>query len=461
MKYPLFDTIVAPATPQGQSAIAIIRLSGTEAIDVASKIFKGTTLQDKPSHTIHYGWIVDGEREIDEVMVSLFQAPRSFTTEDSVEISCHGSPQIVNHIINTAIKNGARLANPGEFTLRAFLNGRLDLSQAEAVADLIHSTSSKSSEIALNQLKGHLSGRLKELRQELIDFAALMELELDFGEEDVEFANRDNLKELIHKILRTTQPLLDSFRWGNSIKEGIPIAIVGPPNAGKSTFLNTILNEDKALVSDIAGTTRDIIEDILVIEGIAFRFIDTAGIRETSDKLEGLGIEKSRQKLKEADIVFYLNDINMSAEDIWKDFKNLEVPAEKNTVILLNKSDKVDSKNIATKTAEMEQISGIPVFAISAKHENTLDSIWDYLKKYVYQFNVEEGTVISNARHAEALQNTQLSLQKVLDNLDTGISSDFIALDIRQALYHLGSITGEVSSDDLLDSIFSRFCIGK
>ncbi|HRG42469.1 MAG TPA: tRNA uridine-5-carboxymethylaminomethyl(34) synthesis GTPase MnmE, partial [Saprospiraceae bacterium] len=339
----LTDTIIAPATPQGQSAIAIIRLSGHEAISITDRIFKGKILRDADSHTVNYGWIVDGEKEIDEVMVTLFRAPKSFTTEDSTEISCHGSPQLVQSIISLAIKNGAKLAYPGEFTLRAFLNGRLDLSQAEAVADLIHASSAKSSEIALNQLKGHFSSKLKELRQELIDFAALIELELDFSEEDVEFAHRGRLKDLIYKIVNVINPLLDSFRWGNSIKEGIPVAIIGAPNAGKSTLLNTILDEEKALVSDIAGTTRDFIEDTLVIDGIMFRFIDTAGLRETSDILEGLGIERSKQKLREAEIVLFISDIHKSVEETTAEFQNLALTSDQTGVILLNKADTISA----------------------------------------------------------------------------------------------------------------------
>lgn len=457
----LTDTIIAPATPQGQSAIAVIRLSGTDAIAITDKIFNGKKLSEADSHTIHYGWIVDGEKEIDEVMVSVFRAPKTFTTEDSTEISCHGSPQLVQAIISLAIKHGAKSAFPGEFTLRAFLNGRLDLSQAEAVADLIHASSTKSSEIALNQLKGHFSSMLKDLRQELIDFAALIELELDFSEEDVEFAHRGRLKDLIHKIITVINPLLDSFRWGNSIKEGIPVAIIGAPNAGKSTLLNTILNEEKALVSDIAGTTRDFIEDTLVIDGIMFRFIDTAGIRETSDVLEGLGIERSKQKLREAEIVLFISDIHKSVEETIAEFNDLQLTKDQTGVILLNKADTIPAAQAEPKTQDIADKSDVKTLLITAKYKETLQPLLTYFSEYIQLHNQAEGTIISNTRHYEALENTKLCLQKVIAGLDSGLSSDFVAMDIRESLFHLGSITGEVSTDDLLESIFSKFCIGK
>ena len=457
----LVETIIAPATPQGHSAIAVIRLSGPDAIHITDKIFKGKKLAKVDSHTVHYGWIVDGDKEIDEVMVSVFKAPKTFTTEDCTEISCHGSPQIVQAILSLAIANGARTADHGEFTLRAFLNGRIDLSQAEAVSDLIQATSSKASEIALNQLKGRFSYTLKQLRQELIDFAALIELELDFSEEDVEFANRGRLRDLIHKIIVVIDPLLDSFRWGNSIKQGIPIAIIGAPNAGKSTLLNTILNEEKALVSDIAGTTRDFIEDTLIIDGIAFRFIDTAGIRETSDALESLGIERSRQKLREAEIVFFISDVHRPVSDTIDDFKELNLTSSQTGFVLLNKADTISSEIAAHKMSEVTKITRQKPFLITAKDRSSLQNVFSQLNDYVNNSNQSEGTIISNSRHFEALQNTKMSLQRVLSGLDTNVSSDFLAMDIREALYHLGTITGQVTTDDLLESIFSKFCIGK
>jgi tRNA modification GTPase len=455
------DTIIAPATPQGQSALAVIRLSGTNAISITDQIFKGDSLTNAATHTVHYGWIVDGDTELDEVMVSVFRAPRTFTAEDSTEISCHGSPHIVQSIINVAIKNGAKTAYPGEFTLRAFLNGRIDLSQAEAVADLIHSSSSKSASIALNQLKGHFSHMLKDLRQELIDFAALIELELDFSEEDVEFAHRGRLKDLIHKIIKVINPMMDSFRWGNSIKEGIPVAIIGAPNAGKSTLLNTILDEEKALVSDIAGTTRDFIEDTLVIDGITFRFIDTAGIRHTTDVLEGMGIERSRQKLREAEIIFFLSDVNKSADDTISDFEALGITENQKAVILLNKADTLSAAISESKAQQIEAAAKIKTLIITAKYRHTLSPLMDYLRTYIAQQPSSDGTIISNSRHYEALQNTKLCLEKVLTGMDSGLTSDFVAMDLREALFHLGTIIGEVTTDDLLESIFSKFCIGK
>ncbi len=461
MNRQLTDTIIAPATPQGQSAIAVIRLSGDKALEITKSFFKGTDLTQATSHTIHYGWIIDGDKEIDEVMVSVFKAPRTFTTEDSTEISCHGSPQIVQNIIEVAIKNGARLANPGEFTLRAFLNGRIDLSQAEAVADLIHSTSSKSSEIALKQLKGQFSHLLAELRQELVDFAALIELELDFSEEDVEFANRARLKNLIHKIQNIIGPLMDSFRWGNSVKEGIPVAIIGAPNAGKSTLLNTLLNEEKAIVSDIAGTTRDFIEDILTIDGVSFRFTDTAGIRQTEDTLEGLGIERSLQKMHDAQIIFYLIDIHKSTDELITELQAVQKSENQTFLVLLNKADTLPQAQADNKKLDIENTLKLPVFVITAKYRHTLLSVLNYLSNYIKENNPSEGTIITNARHHEALAKTHEALNKVMEGMSAALPTDLVAMDIREALYHLGLITGEVSTDDLLESIFTRFCIGK
>ncbi|MBK9565844.1 MAG: tRNA uridine-5-carboxymethylaminomethyl(34) synthesis GTPase MnmE [Saprospiraceae bacterium] len=372
------DTIIAPATPQVKVLSLLSDFPGTDAIAITDHIFKGEKLAEADSHTIHYGWIMDEEKEIDEVMVSVFRAPKTFTTEDSTEISCHGSPHLVQAIISLAIKNGAKSAFPGEFTLRAFLNGRLDLSQAEAVADLIHASSTKSSEIALNQLKGHFSQKLKDLRQELINFAALIELELDFSEEDVEFAHRGRLKDLIHKIMKVINPMLDSFRWGNSIKEGISVAIIGAPNVGKSTLLNTILNEEKALVSDIAGTTRDFIEDTLVIDGVVFRFIDTAGIRETTDVLEGLGIERSKQKLREAEIVLFISDIHNSIENTITEYQNLALSKDQTGVILLNKADTIAAAQAEHKTQTIADQSGVKTLHITAKYSETLQPLLNY-----------------------------------------------------------------------------------
>lgn len=456
------DTIIAPATPQGYSAIAVIRLSGPDSIKITNEIFKGADLSRVPSHTVHYGWITDrhGE-EIDEVMVTVFRAPRSFTTEDSTEISCHGSPALVQSILNEAVHRGAKVAQPGEFTMRAFMHGRLDLSQAEAVADLIQASSSESAKIALHQLKGHFSGMLKNLRQQLIDFAALMELELDFSEEDVEFANRQQLKQLIHTLRDTIRPLAESFHWGNSIRSGIPVTIAGPPNAGKSTLLNTILREEKALVSDIAGTTRDFIEDSLTIEGIQFRFIDTAGIRQTEDLLEGLGIERSLQKMAEADIIILLMDIQSEVQDTEFWLHNFNLSKTQKCILLLNKSDAVSREQEKQTVEAISKISQYPVFAISAKDYSSLNPLFDFLKRYIQENHKEESTIITNVRHYEALRETDKALRKLEENMKTGIPTDLLAMDIREALHHLGSITGEIVTDDLLESIFSRFCIGK
>lgn len=455
------DTIIALATPQGQSAIAVIRLSGNHAIDITDKIFKGVSLSEAKSHTVHYGWISDGDSDIDEVMVAVFRSPKTFTTEDSTEISCHGSEHIVQDIIRVAIKNGAKPAFPGEFTLRAFLNGRIDLTQAEAVADLIHAASSKSASIALHQLKGHLSHHIKELRQELIDFAALIELELDFSEEDVEFANRSHLKSLIHRIFIVINPIIDSFQWGNSIKEGIAVAIIGAPNAGKSTLLNSILNEDKALVSEIEGTTRDFIEDILVLDGITFRFIDTAGIRVTDDILENMGIERSKQKLREAEMVLFISDVNKPVEQIKQEYLSLQISESQHSCILLNKKDTVSPEIASAKVENIASSTRVETFAIAAKDVHSLAPLMQFLREFTHEKPRDESTIITNSRHYEALQKTKESLEKVLDGIDAQISSDLVAMDIREALYHLGSITGEVTTDDLLESIFSKFCIGK
>jgi len=458
----LTDTIIAPATPQGHSAIAVIRLSGPEAVTITDAIFKGADLQKVPSHTVHYGWITgENGSDIDEVMVSVFRAPKTFTAEDSTEISCHGSPHIVQQIMARAISKGARTAHPGEFTLRAFLNGRIDLSQAEAVADLIQSHSARSGEIAVKQLKGGISGVLKDLRQQLVDFAALLELELDFSEEDVEFANRGKLQTLVRQLLHVTEPMAKTFHWGNSIREGIPVAIIGAPNAGKSTLLNTLLQEDKALVSDIAGTTRDFIEDTLVLDGVAFRFIDTAGIRETTDVLEGMGIERSRQKLREADIIIYMVDAANDVESIVNGFRSLQIKSGQSAIILLNKCDLISAAVYGPKILKTAEATGTIVMPVTAKYAHTLAPLMDFLRTYIRSHHDADGTVITNARHYEALQSTSAALRKVLLGLGSHIPSDLIAMDIRQALYHLGTITGEVASDELLDSIFSRFCIGK
>lgn len=458
------DTIVALATPQGIGAIGVIRLSGPQAIAICESVFatkslKKKHLENKASHTIHFGVIHENDVIIDEVLVSLFKTPHSYTGENTVEISCHGSQFIQQHLIQLFIKKGARLANHGEFTLRAFLNGKLDLSQAEAVADLIASKSSASHQVAMQQMRGGFSNQIKTLRQNLIDFASLIELELDFSEEDVEFADRSDLKTLVNTIQRIVQRLIDSFEVGNVIKNGIPVAIVGKPNAGKSTLLNALLDEERAIVSDIPGTTRDVIEDEMTIDGVQFRFIDTAGLRETNDIIESIGVEKAYEQIKLSSIAIYLFDVHEITASELKLIVNDITPHLNNAqlVLVANKIDKEDMEYTYREFAEYKDM-----LFISAKEKIGID---EFKKHMVALFdnrtiNVTE-TIVTNARHVEALRHTNVALIKVLDGLNHNVSGDFLAMDIRQALHYLGTITGEISSDDLLTNIFSRFCIGK
>jgi len=458
------DTIVALATPQGIGAIGVIRLSGTDAIAICNLVFGTKSLKKKDlsqvaTNTIHFGVIHDEDVILDEVLVSVFKTPHSYTGENTVEISCHGSPYIQQQIIQLFIKKGARLANQGEFTLRAFLNGKLDLSQAEAVADLISSNSATSHQIAMQQMRGGFSSKIKLLRQNLIDFASLIELELDFSEEDVEFADRTDLKNLVSSIQRIVQRLIDSFEVGNVIKNGIPVAIVGKPNAGKSTLLNALLNEEKAIVSDIPGTTRDVIEDEISIDGVLFRFIDTAGIRETNDIIESIGVERAYEQIKLSSIAIYLFDVHEITPNELKQIVSEITPHLHNSqlVLVANKIDKEDMEYTYREFAEFKNM----IF-ISAKEQTGIDD----LKKHLVTLfdnstvNVTE-TIVTNARHVEALRHTNSALIKVLEGLNNNVTGDFLAMDIRQALHHLGTITGEISSDDLLGNIFSRFCIGK
>jgi tRNA modification GTPase len=458
------DTIVALATPQGIGAIGVIRLSGAKAIDICNSVFGTKSLKKKElnkqkSHTIHFGVIHDGDIIIDEVLVSLFKGTHSYTGENTVEISCHGSKFIQQQIIQLFIKHGARMANHGEFTLRAFLNGKLDLSQAEAVADLIASNSATSHQIAIAQMRGGFSSKIKLLRQNLIDFASLIELELDFSEEDVEFADRSDLKSLVTSIQRIVQRLIDSFEVGNVIKNGIPVAIVGKPNAGKSTLLNVLLEEERAIVSEIPGTTRDVIEDELNIDGVLFRIIDTAGIRETTDIVESIGVEKTFEQIKLSSIAIYLFDahemttseLELVVEELAPHLHNSEL------VLVANKIDKEDVEYIKREFSEFPDM-----LFISAKERTNIE---EFKKHLVTLFdnrivNITE-TIVTNARHVEALRHTNVALIKVLEGLNHNVTGDFLAMDIRQALHYLGTITGEISSDDLLTNIFSRFCIGK
>ena len=449
------DTIVALATPQGVGAIAVIRLSGKDAIDICNKVFKGKDLEKQESHTIHFGTIRDGEKVIDEVLVSLFVAPKSYTKENVVEISTHGSGYIISEVIKLLLKNGARLAQPGEFTKRAFVNGKFDLAQAEAVADLIHSESEAAHRAAMNQMRGGFSGKIKELREQLIHFASMIELELDFVEEDVEFASRDDLRKLINDLQKVIGELISSFALGNVIKTGIPTVIAGKPNAGKSTLLNTLLNEEKAIVSDIPGTTRDFIEDEINIEGIPFRFIDTAGIREATDKIEALGVERTHAQMQKASLIIYLFDLSQDTmTEIQRDINKLENLG----VPFIKVGNKLDQ----ALPELLQQLQGQDIIFISASEKQHIEEL---KVKILSAVNVEQfktgNTMVTNIRHYDSLVNTRKALDDVLHAVDAGMTGDLLALDIRNALHYLGEITGEITTDDLLGNIFSKFCIGK
>lgn len=451
------DTIVALATPNGTGAIAVIRLSGPEAILIANKVFRGKDLTQQESHTIHFGTINDGTTVLDEVLVSLFVAPRSYTRENVVEVSCHGSAYIIESIIKLLMRNGARAAKPGEFTLRAFLNGQLDLSQAEAVADLIASNSKASQQTALQQLRGGYSNQLHTLREQLVQFASLVELELDFSEEDIEFANRDQLKQLIADITRVIGRLIASFELGNAIKQGVNTVIAGRPNAGKSTLLNALLNEERAIVSHIPGTTRDTIEEVLNINGINFRLIDTAGIREATDTIEQIGVQRTMEKINQSALMLYVYDVNtLSEDDLLADLQSLFKPGVP-TIVVANKTDLLAHQ---INTPELSE--GMSIIAVSAKEKQHIDDLKQAIYHAVIKGNISgEETLVTNIRHLEALQRTEQALIRVLDGIANHITSDFLAMDIKQALHYLGEITGTVTTDDLLDNIFSKFCIGK
>ncbi len=451
------DTIVALSTSPGIGAIAVIRLSGPEAIELTNRVFHGKDLTKQDSHTIHFGTLRDGSKIIDEVLVSLFIAPRSFTRENVVEISCHGSPYIVRQIIQLLLKQGARLAKAGEFTQRAFLNGQFDLAQAEAVADLINADSEASHRAAMNQMRGGFSDQIKALREELIHFASMIELELDFGEEDVEFADRDDLKKLINQLLSAINPLIDSFALGNVIKNGIPTVIAGKPNAGKSTLLNALLNEEKAIVSNIPGTTRDFIEDELNIGGVVFRFIDTAGLRDTEDTIEKIGVARTEEQMKRASLILYL--IDLEEDDTVVELHRALNKLENLGIPFLLIGNKGDSAKPEMRTA-LENIPGSIV--ISAGTKENLEGLKDRILEVVHLEDFKTGdTIVTNVRHYDNLFKTKQALQDVLNGLDNNITGDFLAMDIRQSLHYLGEITGEITTDDLLANIFSKFCIGK
>lgn len=452
------DTIVALATPPGVGALGIIRLSGKKAIDIVNGLFPSKDLIKKSSHTLHVGYLKNGDRILDEVVVSLYRSPRSYTGEDIVEISCHGSPFIHQQVIDACVQQGARLAKPGEFTQRAFLNGKLDLTQAEAVADLIASNTEASHRTALTNIRGGFSHSLKELRDQLIRFSALIELELDFSQEDVEFADRSQLRALVQNALQQTRRLLESFRLGNVIKNGVSVAIIGKPNAGKSTLLNALLNEDRAIVSEIPGTTRDTIEEVINIDGILFRLIDTAGIRShASDAIETVGIEKSLEKMKQANVVLYLFDVNTTGpEELERTVADMNEQGIQ-PLLVANKSDLI---NEAEARQMFSQMAG--VIFISAKAGAHLEVLKERMVDAVLHDNVQgESVIVTNARHYHSLQEVYKSLTDVAEGLDNKLPGDLLALDIRRCLHYLGMITGEVSTEDLLDYVFSKFCIGK
>ena len=453
------DTIVALATPQGIGAIGVIRLSGPDSISIISSVFS-KNLINQLSHTAYFGRIKDKERIIDEVLVTLFKEGKSYTGEEVVEVSCHGSQYILQDVIRLFTEKGAILAKPGEFTLRAFLNGKLDLSQAEAVADLIASNSEAAHKVAMHQMRGGFSNQIKKLREDLIHFASLVELELDFSEEDVEFANRDDLKDLIFKIHKVITALVESFKSGNVIKNGVPVVIAGKPNAGKSTLLNALLNEERALVTEIEGTTRDTIEDEVVLEGVVFRFIDTAGIRETEDLVESLGVKKTLEKMKEAAIVCYLFDAEkIDLEELETIVSGLKADVEKSgseLLIVANKSDLLDD----SKKLILEE-KYKPLF-LSAKEKTNIQELENRLLTLVNLGKVgEQDIIVTNSRHHHELTLANEALMRAYAGLDNGLTGDLLAADIRQSLYHLGVITGTVTTEDLLDNIFSKFCIGK
>lgn len=449
--------IVAIATPSGMGAIAVLRLSGKGVIDIVNSVFHGKTpLSQQKGYTVHFGAIKDDDQVVDEVLVTLFRAPKSFTGEDVVEISCHGSTYIQQRLLHLFIEKGVRMAEPGEFTMRGFFNGKMDLSQAEAVADLIHAESEASAKVALQQMRGGFSKELAGLREQLINFASLIELELDFSEEDVAFADRDQLHQLLDNISAVVRSLSESFRLGNVIKNGIPVAIVGAPNAGKSTLLNALLKEERAIVSDIAGTTRDTIEDEIQLGGLTYRFIDTAGIRETEDTIESIGIKKAYEKIDQAHIVLFLFDSRSSTADVKRDYddikgrctdKILVVLANKSDVQAVEKPDFIQHSFINLSATTGEGIEDIHRALTSAVETNALSN---------------NEVVVTNARHFQNLEQTLEVIIRIKDGLNNGISGDFLAQDVREALRYLGNITGAIEIDrDILGTIFGKFCIGK
>lgn len=460
------DTICAVSTAPGTGGIAVIRVSGPQAIAISNRVFTpvsaGKDLPSRKAYTLTFGNIRNGNEAVDDVLVSLFRAPHSFTGEDTVEITCHGSLYIQQQILQLLIGEGCRAALPGEFTQRAFLNGKMDLSQAEAVADLIASTSAGTHRLALSQMRGGFSNELMRLRSQLLDFTSLIELELDFSEEDVEFADRSNLKQLATGIERLIRRLTESFRVGNAIKNGIPVAIVGETNAGKSTLLNQLLHEEKAIVSDIHGTTRDVIEDTVTLSGILFRFIDTAGIRETADAIESLGIERTFRKLEQASIVLWVIDLGTPVSQIEALAARLMPKAEGKKVILaFNKTDKLTPAELAEKQSLLPHINADRLY-LSAKSAADIERLQQLLLQAANLPEVGQNDIIvTNIRHYEALTQAHAAILRVIDGLARNLSGDFLSQDIRECMHYLGEITGQISNDEILGNIFGKFCVGK
>lgn len=462
-------TIAAIASPPGTGAIALIRLSGKESLAICDKVFKATRggkklINQKP-YTIHHGTIYDAERPIDEVLISIFKAPHSFTGEDIVEISCHGSQIIQQQILELLIRSGARLAEPGEFTLRAFLSGKIDLSQAEAIADLISSSSEAARRVALQQMRGGFSNQLKELRDQLLHFIALIELELDFSEEDVEFADRKQLKALVNQILSVIEKMIKSFQLGNVIKQGIPVTIAGKPNVGKSTLLNKLLNEERAIVSEIAGTTRDTIEDTINLGGITFRFIDTAGLRHTKDTIESIGVERAYAKISQAKVILLIVDAQITIDEVIHsvDEVKTKLSDDQRLIILLNKEDKTDKDHLNLIQSTLKQnYPTIYALTVSAKNGHNIEQLTNTLINIGLHGQPEtDEVIVTNVRHYDSLLKTKENLEEALSGINSNLSGDLLAIDIRQAIYYLGEITGEITTDEILGHIFSKFCIGK
>ena len=453
------ETIIALATPSGMGAISVIRISGSKAISITEKLFKpkgNKILSKQKSHTVHLGNLMKNNFVLDEVLVTIFNGPNSYTGEDTIEISCHGSTYIQQKIIDLYIENGIRVASPGEFTLRAFLNGKMDLNQAEAVADLIASENEGSHNLAIQQMKSGFSNDLKKLRSELLHFSSMIELELDFSQEDVEFAERNEFKKLINKITKELGDLINSFSSGNVLKNGIAVAIAGKPNAGKSSLLNTLLNEDKAIVSNIPGTTRDSIEDSLIIDGIKFRFTDTAGLRKTDDIIESKGIEKTKEKIRQAKILIYLFDVNdTNLDEINSDLESFK-RKDLSVILVRNKIDlEIASKNL------FKELKNLNFLEISANDNNSINILKNKLLDEVNILNPHTDTIVSNSRHYQALINAMTAIKDVSNGLESNISGDLLSIDIRKSIEHLAEITGEITNDDVLGNIFSNFCIGK